>query len=337
MVGTTGRPGRRYDLNTLSVTVYVSVVCIVCWVAGYLDSAGFPVYGEVTATPLWNSVCRILPGKGITYAIGLLFLIGGALLLHRANYVLGLIREKTQLPFLLYMLYISTNPGFFPLKSTSVGVFCLIFSIYLLFRSYHDEMAVHYAYKTALLIGFGSLLWVHLLWFVPLFWIGMYKFRTLNLRTFVASLFGLLTIYWFLFGWCVWMGDYTPFTVSFATLLHIDILSGHSTNPLDWMTILLITLLTIAASVNMWRYEYDDSLRTRQFLSFLMLFAVWSFGLFFLYEQASEEFLQVACVPASILTAHFFTVKRNKYTFWLFHFTVLFCLTFLFIRLWNFS
>lgn len=64
-----------------------------------------------------------------------------AFLLHRANYVLVLIREKTMLPFLFYVLFISTNPDFFPLKSTSVGVFCLILAIYQLFTTYHDPEA----------------------------------------------------------------------------------------------------------------------------------------------------------------------------------------------------
>ena len=36
-------------------------------------------------------------------------------------------------------------------------------------------------------------------------------------------------------------------------------------------------------------------MRTRQFLSFLIVMAIWSFGLFFIYEQSSEEFLEMAC------------------------------------------
>ena len=58
-------------------------------------------------------------------------------------------------------------------------------------------------------------------------------------------------------------------------------------------------------SLNIVTHEYEDNLRTRQFLSFLIVMAIWSFGLFFIYEQSSEEFLEMACVPASILIAHF--------------------------------
>lgn len=94
--------------------------------------------------------------------------------------------------------------------------------------------------------------------------------------------------------------------------------------------------LTIIASLNIVTHEYEDNLRTRQFLSFLIVMAIWSFGLFFIYEQSSEEFLEMACVPASILIAHFFTVNRGKYIFWLFHFSVVMFIALLMIRIWNF-
>ena len=181
---------RRFDFSAPPTFVPVLLACIACWVVSYLYSVGYPVYGEVSATPLWNTICQTLPGKEFTYIIGMALMFGGAFLLHRANYVLVLIREKTMLPFLFYVLFISTNPDFFPLKSTSVGVFCLILAIYQLFTTYHDPEAREKAYSAALLIGIGSLLWVHLLWFLPLFWLGMYNFRSLTSRTFIASLLG---------------------------------------------------------------------------------------------------------------------------------------------------
>jgi hypothetical protein len=86
-----------------------------------------------------NTASHGLHGQQTGHLRVLMF--GGAFLLHRANYVLVLIREKTMLPFLFYVLFISTNPDFFPLKSTSVGVFCLILAIYQLFTTYHDPGA----------------------------------------------------------------------------------------------------------------------------------------------------------------------------------------------------
>ena len=290
---------RRFDFSALPTFVPVLLACIVCWMVSYLYSVGYPVYGEVSATPLWNTICQALPGKEFTYIIGMVLMFGGAFLLHRANYVLVLIREKTMLPFLFYVLFISTNPDFFPLKSTSVGVFCLILAIYQLFTAYHDPEAREKAYSAALLIGIGSLLWVHLLWFLPLFWLGMYNFRSLTPRTFIASLLGVATVYWFLLGWCVWQKDFTLFSVPFSTLFKVRLLATDGIVLLDWISIMAIALLTVVASLNIVMHDTEDSLRSRQFLSFLIAMSVWAFSLYFLYEQVSEEFLETACVPAS--------------------------------------
>lgn len=327
--------GRRLTLATPGVYIYILILCLVCWIAGYVNSVGFPVYGEVIAPPLWNTICRILPGKVVTYLIGLLLLCGGAFLIHRANYALMLIREKTLMPLLLYVLFISTNPDFFPFKSTSFAVFCLILAMYQLFVSYHDTGATDKVFNAALILGAGSLLWIHILWFVPLFWLGMYNFRALSPKTFMASLLGVSVVYWFVLGWCVWQKDFTPFTIPFAALFKWRVFAVGDGRFLNWIGFGYVALLTSIASLNIITHEYEDNLRTRQFLFFLIEMAVWSFGLFFLYEQSSEEFLEMACVPAALLIAHFFTVIRHKYVFWTFHLTVFLLVTLFIIRIWN--
>lgn len=327
---------RRNNISGPGTFVCILLACLACWVASYINSVGYPVYGEVTAPPLWNAICQMLPGKAFTYAIGMLLTLGGAFLLHRANYILVLIREKTLLPFLFYVLFISTNPDFLPLKSTSVGVFCLILAIYQLFSSYHDPTAKDKSYNAALLIGIGSLLWIHIVWFLPLFWLGMYNFRSLSLRTFLASLLGVGTVYWFLLSWCIWFGDFTPFAVPFGTLFRFNLLMPDGIGLFAWLWIIVLAGLTTASAVNIVTHEYEDVLRTRQFLSFLIIMAVYTFALYFLYEQVSEEFLETACIPAAILIAHFFTVMRKRMMLWTFYSAIVIFVALLFLRLWNF-
>lgn len=328
---------RRYTITTPLTYTYMLLGCICCWILEYIQSAGYPIYSEAYSTPLWNAVCQAIPNKAAAYLIGIVVMTGGAFLLHRANYILMLIREKTLLPFLLYLLLISCNPDFIPLKSASMGVFCLVLAIYQLFTSYHDETASKAIYNATLILGAGSLLWIHLLWFVPVFWYGMYCFRSLSARTFIASLLGVLTVYWLLLGWCVWQGNYTAFTVPFQSLFKIRLLQISPDYLINAMGIIYLIILLLTASINIFTHEYEDNLRTRQYLYFLMTLAIWSFALFFFYEQSSKELLETVCMPAAILLGHFFTVQqRSKYIHWFFHGTVLFYFTLSFIRLWNF-
>lgn len=325
---------KQSGLATPGNTLYTLLLALVCWVVCCICSVGFPVYGEGSASPLWKKIGTLLTNKTATYLLGMVLTAGGAFLIHRANYALMIIREKTHLPFLLYILLISTHPGFLPIRSTSIGVFCLILSLYQLFKSYHDRTSVGQAFNAALAIGVGSLFWVHILWFLPLFWIGMYNFKALSIRTFAASLVGAGTVYWFLLGWCVWQHDFTPFAVWFHSLFTFGLFMADLAL-VDWISIGYIGVLTVTSAVNIILHENDDNLRTRQFLSFIICLAVLSFLLFFVYESSSEEFLAIACMPSALLLAHYFTVQRTKWHYWLYHFTQLVLVLFLFIRLWN--
>ncbi len=330
------RPGKRYSLNTPFIVLYVTGISVVCWVVCSLVSNGFPLLLKSSSTPVWKLTTSLLTNEIIAYAIGILFTFGAAILLHRANYALMLIRERTILPFLLYLFYVSSTPNFIPLQASTVCVFCLVIAIYLLFKSYHDEEAVVNAYKTALLLGVGSLVWVHILWFIPLLWRGMYNFKSWSPKIMAASVFGLLTVYWFVFGWCVWQQDFTLFTHSFSLLGRFSLFRFTDLGWVDWISIILVGLITVAATINILTHELEENLRTRQFLWFLILFTCWTLLLFFVYSQSSEDFLQILCIPAAILTAHFFTLKRNKFTYGLFHLMVISCMALLFIRIWNF-
>ena len=298
-----------------------------------MQGMGFPVALDAYDVPLWKTFCAWIPGPAAAYAIGLLLMFGGAFLIQRMNYVVGLIREKTALPFLFFVLLISTNPAFFPLKSTSVGVVCLVLGLYQLFLSYHNTATQGLAYNWALLIGAGSLFWIPILWFMPLFWFGMYQLRSLSFRTFGATLFGFLTVYWLVLGWCVWQHDFTWFTGSFPVLVRFR----PAVAPVDvWHLVILAWtgLLVLAAAINIFTHEYSDSLRTRENLSFLVVFCGWTLVPYFLYDS-SEEFLVAACIPSSILMAHFFTVKWNKWVRGLFYLTIMAFMGFWWLEIWN--
>jgi len=208
-------------------------------------------------------------------------------------------------------------------------------AMYFLFTSYHDQDARSAAYNGSFIIALGSLLWVHILWFIPLFWHGMYRFRALTIRTFLASLMGIFTIYWFLLAWCVWTRDFSTFEV-FPSLFKTQLLSVSYTDWVNWVGIFYVVILTLIAIINIISRDSEDIQRTRQYLYHLILFSLWSFILAFLFEQSADELLQVACIPSSLLIAHFFTLNQSRFTRWLFYFTILLFVSLLSVKLWSF-
>lgn len=318
------------------VLAVVLTACALCWGACYVDSVGYPVTDKEAVTPLWNALCGMLKGKTQAYLLGMLLTAGGAFLLHRASYAMVLIRENTRLPLLFYILLISTNLSFLPIKSTSFGVFFLILALYELFTAYHDTGAWGKAFNVGLLLGAGSLLWTQLLWFLPVFWIGMYIFMSLGGRTLFATLAGVIAVYWLLLGWCFFEGNYAPFTDTFPEMFRVSPLAFSDVATETLIEMGVGTLLAVVSVVNIALHDIDNRRRARHYLLFTTILAAWSYALYFLFDQVAEEFLMTTCVPVSILIGHFFTSVRNRFVTWLFYATVTLFIALLFLRLWNF-
>lgn len=297
--------------------------CVVCWVLGYQLNIGYPVFAEVSSTPLWNYLTLIMPGKLVVYLIGFGLTLGGAFLLQRANFELGLIRERNHLPFLFYLLLVSIHIDFIPINASSLGVFFLIIALYELFSSYHYPNRVGKAFNASFLIGAGSLFWIQIVWLLPLFWYGMYRFRSFSLKSIIASLLGILTVYWLLLGWCVWTKDFTLLALPFESLAKFNVLSFDFSLFTHQLIPLLILFLSVMAIINLLSNEYEDNIVTREFMWFIVLLFFFSIFLYLLYGSEQEEFLQMSCVPASILISRFASVAKSKSSRWLFRISLL--------------
>ncbi|MDR2139457.1 MAG: hypothetical protein LBP50_07910 [Tannerella sp.] len=302
------------SLSSLPVVLLTLFACLFCWGLEYHISANYPF--DTSPSPLWNRITAWLPDKRYAYPAGALLLCGMALTLQRANYYLMLFREKTGLPFLLFLLFNSTSFGYIPLRPVSPVFFLLALCMIELFKSYQKEkafLAPGNAYKAAFWLSVGSLVWIHLLWMLPLFWYGMYLFRVMNLRTFTASLLGVLTMYWIVAGWCVLQHDFTALTnlvhlwtdfdfVPFREYLQPSRLAAPAT----------AFAYTVLLGLTFRFYPVSAGLRTRRFISFLLVSTRYLLPFLFLSETGAADFLCLFFIPVSLLTTYLFSnTPRN--------------------------
>lgn len=327
--------GRQKKSISNPVTVLITVgICLGCWSLGYLESAGLPLTPDANATPIWRNICLFFTDKDIFAYIGgcgLLFLV--SFVIQRGCYLLLILKVKTMLPFLLYLLLNSTNASFFPIQSSSLAIFFLLAAIFELFNSYQKIVNVGRIYNATVYIAVGSLFWTYLICFIPLFWYGLYKFRLLNIRSFLASILGVFTMYWFVLAWCVWTHDYSPLIIPAKCLVNIDLIFLNDTIQIGRLILLCMIMIILIAIVAFSKFE--NTLRTRQYLSFLLAFSIYSFLLIFLYGQDIANVLSIFYIPISVLIAYFFS-NKNSFIYYLFYYGILLLLVMLFVlRLWN--
>ncbi|MDR2042641.1 MAG: hypothetical protein LBP98_10070 [Tannerella sp.] len=303
------------SLSGPAVMVLTLLAGLFCWGLEYYFSANYPLH-TASSTPLWNRIIGALPDKPSAYLVGMLLLCGMAALLQRANDYLILFRGKTKLPFLLFFLLNSASFGFVPLRPTSVAFFFLALCMVELFKAYREGktgLAPGNAYKATLWLGIGSLVWIHLLWMLPLFWYGIFRFRLLTLRVFLASLLGVAAIYWMIAGWCVLQHDFSILTDAFRLWTAFDLIPFReylTTGRLILPTMALA--YTVILDLLLRFHTLHAGLRTRRFIAFLLTAARYLLLFLFLFDTETVDFLCIFFFPVSILMAYLFSdTPRN--------------------------
>ena len=325
--------------KTLSdkTSVFITIsVCLICWITGYLNSVGFPLVKDSAVLPLWESLCNVLDNKVIAYVAGLFLMVLPVFVIQRINDVEMLIRERTRLPFMIFILLASTNAGFIPLNEVSVVLICIVFMIYELFNSYQLPESTGRFFNAGLLIGFAGLFMPQVLWYVPLLWIGMYQFRSISYKSFFASLVGVLIVYWFVLAWCVWNHDFSIFASLYSSLTSVDIFSNSALLQYYRIGFALVVALLITASFFIKMDAFNNSVRVRQMLSFLLNMSVWTLILLFLYSKSPDSFMAILYLPVSVVIAYFIENIRYRFRFVLYYSMLILLFAFYVIRIWIF-
>ena len=200
----------------------------------------------------------------------------------------------------------------------AIAQLCIVASLLTLFRTYQDKSSVGWCFYTFLLISLGSLVEVHLLWFVPIFLIvTVFFIYSLSYRTFFASLLGLILPYWFLAAWTLWKSgsDFTPFVAHFAPLAEFQFPFDYLSVPLSHiLTFAFLVVLTITGVIHYLRTSYNDKIRIRQiFYSFIFLnFTATVFAV--IQPQHFDLMLRLMIITTSPIIAHFVSLTYTRLT-----------------------
>ena len=310
--------------------------CLICWLAGYYLSLGFPLTAEAPIIPMWKHLCDLLTNQLIVYVSGCLTIILIAFVLHHINDKEMLISERTRLVFMFFVLLISANAGLLPFSEVMVVLLCFVFMLNQLLSTYQLPEATGKMFNVGVLIGVSGLFIPQTLWFVPLAWIGMYQFQSLSYRSFMASLIGVLVIYWFVLAWCVWTNDFFMFTTLFAELTDFQFFTLFASLRYDHIGFIMLLILFFIAFFNIKMDAINNRVRVRQMLSFLLFMSIWSLGLISIYGGNTDAFIALLYLPLSVILAYLFENMRHRLRFMIYYFVVALSLISFFLRVWNY-
>lgn len=204
----------------------------------------------------------------------------------------------------------------FPSLYGNLTQLCIVAFYLILFQSYQDKAAAGLTYYGFLCIGLTSLTFVHILYFVPFLWILMLScLQSLSLRTFFASLLGIITPYWLGICWLVYQGrlpllvDHLASLMKFHTPFDFSIL-----NNCQMTTFAFVILLALIGAVHYFRTYYSDKIRTRQLFVIFIWIDLLTVAFICLQPQYYDPLIRILIINTAPLTGHFIALTHTKIT-----------------------
>ena len=204
----------------------------------------------------------------------------------------------------------------FPSTSGAIMAPLVIGSMVSLFVGYQDKQAAKPSYYAFLLLGLASLTFVHILFFVPLIWLLMaFLLQCFSWRTWVASILGLLTPYWFGSCWWAWQQDFTFLLNHFMAL-------GDFARPLDFslltvpqiVSLAVVMLFAVIGIVHYLRKYHDDKIRIRLIYDVFIWTDLTAALFLVLQPQHYDCLMRMMVINTAPLIGHFLALTRTRWT-----------------------
>jgi len=205
----------------------------------------------------------------------------------------------------------------FQFDSISGAFVCLcIVAFYLCaFRTYQDKESPGWIFYAFFCIGLASILFPLIFIFVPVFWLFMkFQLNSLSWRTFLASLLGLSTPYWFLLPYMLWKADFTLLQSQFSIVNSQFSILNPSFTLHQLLSYAWIVILTMTGIIHFLRHVLSDKIRTRQFYGCFIWMSVLCVIAIPLLPQYYDPLIRLLIVSASPLIAHFLTLTHTRIT-----------------------
>lgn len=261
----------------------------------------------------------------------LLIHIGIAFSLFFMNHSFNIIRRKTMIPSIFFLLTTGTNEYYFTNLTASLITLLIMLCLMCTFASYRNPDSQRYLFNISIFLSAGSLLWLPAIFFLPLFWLSFIQFKAFNGKSFLASLLGILLVFLFVFTWAVYEGNPENILQKLSVYRNLFPVNLDTWSPIEIVRALYIAALSIISLIYLMRNLYSEKIKSQTILFHLYIFFVVTMisAIFFF----SEKYILCSMLYlfASLIVSYMFTLFHKKLVACLLLFSFLFYICTFFI------
>ena len=263
------------------------------------------------AALVWVAVGLMVGNIWVQFA----FTIISTLLMVELNNRNALMRTYSRMVSCSFLALITMGALPNPSLKASIVVMCFIAFYLIIWNAYQDRQASGWTFYAFFCIGLASTVFIQVLYYVPFLWLMMMFFTNcFSIRTFMASLIGLMAPYWFTVGYYVYTDNLQAFVNHFIEIANYHELFDY-TAITDHQVINFgfIILLGLIGMVHFTHTSYADKIRTRMIYEALIMMDILSIIFIILQPQHDLELGGILIVNTAPLIAHFITFTKGRF------------------------
>ena len=295
----------------LVIKTLVIISLLAAWVIAYPFITQEIAY-EMLSSQI-NSIQKVLEyNKLISNIICLLLTLTNMLLIYLLNNKYTIIHTKTYLPVFIFFLLISVWYQTHYLVFTHLALTLFILSLHIFFNMYRNHYATEQAFLGTFILVTGSLILKPLILFVPICWYSFTLYNCFSLRTFLASLLGVLV------PWGIYLSIIhiiQPDNLWFANILEsfkID-LSFFESFTVDFIYIATLLVFGGIFLAEMFVLMKKDLRQTRAILNIIFSFGLTAIIFSLFLHNQYQVFMPFAAFAFAILFSHPLTLKLSRF------------------------
>lgn len=302
---------RNYIVPTIPQAILLLFVVVLIWFTNiFMNTWGVRETNSVTIAS--TAVNFIESSTLLSKTLSLLLTALNAFFISQLNNRYSIIRTRSFLPVLFFSMLIASWHNTHSTAFAHLALSLFLVAIYVFYGIYRNRNAAEQAYTSSILVAVASLIYAPIILFIPVFWIGLSFFYSFSVRTFLATILGILTP-WVLFlaikyyiepdlNWLYTIGEsfqlgFNVLTRPFNELIYLACLT----------VIAIIGLVGVTSNIN------QDSMQARALLNFNTLLLFFSFAFTLIFPQMFFVFLPFVAMSYAILLSHPITIGKTEF------------------------
>ena len=288
-------------------------------------------------TALYGAVVALLAGavqQGLWVQTACLFIATETIAMLNNHY--SLTRVYSRMLSCTYLMLSSAVCFHDTNTNESIVTLCFIAFYFIIFQAYQNRRGAGPVFYAFAMIGIASIFFVKILYFVPFLWIALAAYiLAFSLRTFTASILGLLFPYWFVAGYYVYTHN-LPSLLSHFTELAVfgDISNYQHVTEHQAVTFFFVAFLGLTGIIHFLRNSYKDKIKVRMFYETFITLHVATMLFIILQPQHYDFLIHIMIITTAVLFGHFLALTRTWLTNIAFHLVIVLILLLTAYNLW---